>query len=197
MLGQGAVRTCAIWRRVSTTRQDADNQDVLRDWAANRGLEVAAEYVVEDTAWKSRNGKGAEYDRTRAALVNGARLGEYDVVLIWALDRLSRKGIRDTLTVLGQLGDYGCDVWSHQEPWLTTAGAARDLIIAVMAWVAEQESRRRSERMAASIAQRKKDGRPIGRGHAPDRRPRKRSGYVAAWEAGGARREAHEAGRTD
>lgn len=193
MQDQGtARRRCAIWRRVSTSQQDAESQDVLRQWAADRGLEVTAEFTVEDTAWKTRNGKGGEYDRTRAELLNGARLGRYEVVLIWALDRLSRKGIKDTIGVLEQFGGYGCDVWSYQESWLTTAGEARDLIIAVMAWIAQKESERRSERMKLSIEKRKKDGRPIGRGSAPDSKPRKRSGYVAAWEEGGARREAEE-----
>lgn len=47
----------------------------------------------------------------------------------------------------------------------------RDLIIAVMAWIAEHE--RPSERMKAPIAQRKNDGKAIGRGHTPDSKPRK------------------------
>jgi DNA invertase Pin-like site-specific DNA recombinase len=185
-----ARRKAAILERVSTEKQGGEAQGVLSAWAADRGLEVAAEHVirVKDTAWTGRNGKGAEYDAARARLLELARLGQVQVVIVWSLDRLSRRGIKDTITVLDQFGDFGVEVWSYREPWLTTMGEAKNLIIAVLAWVAEQESRRRSERMKGSIEARKAQGRPVGRGRAPDAKPRKRSGYVAMWEQGGARR---------
>ena len=41
------------------------------------------------------------------------------------------------------------------------------------------------------LARRKADGQPVGRQQGTrDRKPRKRSGYVAAWEDGGRRRTA-------
>jgi hypothetical protein len=48
--------------------------------------------------------------------------------------------------------------------------------------------------MRASIARRRAEGRPVGRGSVPDRAPRSTAGYFDAWEPGGARREAE--GRT-
>jgi putative DNA-invertase from lambdoid prophage Rac len=181
-------RKAAILERVSTEKQGGEAQGVLSAWAADRGLDVAEVIRVKDTAWTGRNGKGAEYDAARARLLELARLGQVQVVIVWSLDRLSRRGIKDTITVLDQFGEYGTEVWSYREPWLTTMGEARSLIIAVLAWVAEQESRRRSERMKGSIEARRAQGRPVGRGAAPDKAPRKRSGYVAMWEQGGARR---------
>jgi hypothetical protein len=47
---------------------------------------------------------------------------------------------------------------------------------------------RRSASMRQSIARRKADGRPVGRGPAPDRAPRDTAGYFDAWEPGGTRR---------
>jgi putative DNA-invertase from lambdoid prophage Rac len=128
----------AIWARVSTSDQTTSAQLAeLHRWAADRGLDVAAEFVTEDSAWQNGNGKGAEFDRKRAELVNGARLGRYSVVLVWALDRLSRKGILDTLGTLRQLYDVGADVWSHQEQWLvTTEPRMRELLVSFMAWMA-------------------------------------------------------------
>lgn len=39
---------CAIWARVSTDEQESGNQLAeLRQWAARRGLDVAAEYVID------------------------------------------------------------------------------------------------------------------------------------------------------
>jgi DNA invertase Pin-like site-specific DNA recombinase len=179
----------AIWARVSTADQHTANQlDQLRAWAKRRGLRVAAEFITEDSAWvtaTTRNGKGAEFDKARADLVNGARLGHYQVILIWAIDRLSRKGIEDTLAVMRQLYEHGCDIWSHEEPWLVTSELhMRELLVSFMAWVAEQESRRRSERIKAGLARRKAEGKPIGGAvskRGADRKPRRTEGYRQAW----------------
>jgi DNA invertase Pin-like site-specific DNA recombinase len=189
----------AVWARVSTTDQHTANQlGQLREWAARRGLDIAAEHVTEDSAWASGNGngKGAEFDRQRRELLDGARLGHYNVVLVWALDRLSRKGIEDTLATLRQLAGYGCTVWSHQEPWVQsmTDPAMRELLVSLFAWMAEQESRRRSERIKAGLARRKAEGHPVGgrKPGAKDKRRRATGGYHAAWAEGGARRGAQQ-----
>jgi putative DNA-invertase from lambdoid prophage Rac len=178
----------AIWARVSTADQHAANQlDTLRAWAGQRGLEVVAEFVTEDSAWqgaKPGNGKGAEFDRARKELVNGARLGKYDVILIWAIDRLSRKGIEDTLATMRQLYEFDVDVWSHQEGWLqTTEPRMRELLISFMAWMAQQESARRSERIKAGLARRRAEGKQVGgrKPGAKDRKPRATDGYHEAW----------------
>lgn len=188
------TRKCAIWRRVSTAEQDLENQGVLQKWAADRGLTIVREYAITDSAWSRNNGKGREFDAARADMLNRARMGEFQVVLIWATDRLSRRGIKDTIGTLEQFHDYGCDVWSNQEQWLTTVGDSWQLVVSILAWMAQQESQRRSERMKASIATRKAAGKKVGRGHAPDKKPRKRSGYVATWEDGGAKRVSREQG---
>jgi len=188
--------TSAIWARVSTKDQETANQlGQQRRLARDRELNVTAEFVTEDSAWQSGNGKGAEFDRKRAELINGARLGNYRVVIVWAIDRLSRRGIEDTLATLRQLYDAGCDVWSIQEPWIiTTEPRMRELLVSMFAWMAEQESARRSERTKAGLKRRKeRDGLPIGRQEgARDKTKRNRSGYVSAWEgeAGKARKAA-------
>jgi putative DNA-invertase from lambdoid prophage Rac len=190
---------CAIWARVSSLEQHTQNQlDVLRKWAGDRNLEVAAEFITEDSAWaesRGSNGKGSEFDRARASMLDGARLGHYHVVLIWAVDRLSRKGIEDTLATMRRVYEHGCDIWSHEEPWLVTSEPRmRELLVSFMAWMAEQESARRSERIKAGLARRKREGKPVGgrvKG-SKDRRKRSTDGYVAGWAPGGALRAARE-----
>ena len=178
----------AIWARVSTDEQNTGNQLAeLRAWAERRGLEVVEEFVTEDSAWAANggNGKGAEFDRQRNALINGARLGHYQVVLIWALDRLSRRGIEDTLSVLRRLAEHEADVWSLQEDWLRTSDPAmRELLIGIFGWMAGQESKRRSERIKAGLARRRAQGLPVGgrKVGAKDKRKRSCEGYVKAWE---------------
>lgn len=184
---------CAVWARVSSAEQKTANQlPVLRAWAAQLGLTVRAEYVTEDSAWAGGqgNGKGAEFDRARSAMLAGVRDGEHPVVLCWAIDRLSRLGSEDMLRYLRLLAEAGADVRSHEESWLNTADPfAREILIGVFATLAKYESQRRSERVKLGLARRKAEGLPVGRQPGvKDKKPRKRSGYVAAWEPGGARR---------
>src|SRR6516225_5705784 len=170
---------CAIWARVSTDEQESGNQlAVLRAEAARRDLDVAAEYVLEGlSAWT-----GAHRAQLRQAL-DDARAGRYDVLLVWALDRLERGGIEPTLRAMRQLRERGVQVVSLQEPWTDASGEMGELLTAVMAWVARMESQRRSERVRAGLARRKAQGLPVGRRPgAKDTRTRKRSGYMARWE---------------
>lgn len=170
---------CAIWARVSKDEQESGNQLAqLRAEAARRGLEVAAEYVLDGlSAWT-----GAHREQLRQAL-DDARAGRYDVLLVWALDRLERGGIEPTLRVMRQLRERGVLVVSMQEPWTDAGGEMQELLTAIMAWVARMESQRRSERVRAGLAHRKAQGLPVGRQPgAKDRQARKRSGYVARWE---------------
>jgi DNA invertase Pin-like site-specific DNA recombinase len=187
-------KRAAIWARVSTHDQHTGNQLAeLRAWADALGLEVVAEYVTEDSAWSEGNGsKGKEFEAKRAAMLAGVHGDKHSVVLCWAIDRLSRKGSEDMQRYLRLLAEAGADVRSLHDPWLHTSDPmARELLIGVFATLAKYESQRRSDRIRAGLARRKAEGLPVGRQPgAADRKPRRRSGYVAAWEAGGARREA-------
>jgi DNA invertase Pin-like site-specific DNA recombinase len=171
---------CAIWARVSTGEQEPANQLAgLRAWAARRGLDVTAEYVLDGaSAWK-----GEHRGRLRQAL-DDARAGEFEVLLVWALDRLSREGVEATLGLLRRFRDRGVAVWSLTEPWTETSDPhMAELLSSLFAWMAQMESERRSERVRAGLARRKAEGKPVGRQPgAADRRPRRRSGYVARWE---------------
>jgi putative DNA-invertase from lambdoid prophage Rac len=168
----------AIWARVSTKEQETQNQlAALRQLAAHRGLEVVTEYVSEDSAWT-----GAHQGILRVAF-EAARRGEFQVLLVWALDRLSREGVEMTLAALRTFRESGVQVVSLQEPWAEAGGAVGDLLTSILAWVAQQESARRSERVKAGLDRRRTEGKPVGRQPgARDRRPRKRSGYVKRFE---------------
>jgi len=171
---------CAIWARVSTDEQESGNQLAeLRQWAARRGLEVVAEYVLDGaSAWK-----GEHREQLTAALAD-ARLGKYDVLLVWALDRLDRQGVESTLGLLRRFHEAGAAVWSLREPWTETADTrTAELLGAIYAWMARAESARHSERVRAGLARRKAEGLPVGRAAgAKDNKPRRRSGYYARWE---------------
>ena len=59
-----------------------------------------------------------------------------------------------------------------------------ELLAAVAAWVATQESVRRSERIRAGLARRRAEGKPIGGAaskRGKDKQPRRTDGYKQAW----------------
>jgi DNA invertase Pin-like site-specific DNA recombinase len=184
--------TCAIWARVSTTEQKTEGQlNELRRWAADRGLEVVAEFITEDSAW-TRNGngaKGAEFDAKRADLLDGARLGRYQVILCWAVDRMSRRGAEDMLRFVRQLTDpdhIGCRLWSHEDTWVESCSdpMIREILFSVFATIARFESERRSARTRLAMqrpdVQAKLPGRKArGKDKAKTRRPAE--GYKRAW----------------
>ena len=75
-------------------------------------------------------------------------------------------------------------VWSLKEPWTETVDPRMaELLASLYAWMPAEESRRRSERTRAGLERRKREGLPVGRQPgATDKKPRRRSGYMARWE---------------
>ncbi len=168
----------AIWARVSTEDQETANQiDVLRRWAQHKGLDVVREFEIHESAFNGAH--HAELDKA----VQGARTGEFEVLLVWALDRLSREGIEPMLKLLRQFHDNGVAVWSHEEAWANASDPhMRELLVAMFAWMARMESARRSERIKAALARRKEQGLPLGRRTgSKDQRKRRTSGYFARY----------------
>jgi putative DNA-invertase from lambdoid prophage Rac len=183
----------AVWYRVSTGHQDSDNQvpDVER-FAGHHGYEITARYEISESAWNG--GKdGGEYRRTMQQALDDAWAGKFSVLIVWALDRITREGAEGALRIIRQFRERGCTVVSVRESWLNGSPEVQDVLVAFAGWMAQQESARRSERIRAGLARRKAEGKPVGRQlGAADKKPRKRSGYVASWE-GGKRREIQQA----
>jgi hypothetical protein len=136
---------------------------------------------------------GGEYRRTLQRALDDAHAGKFSVLVVWALDRITREGAEGALRIIRQFKQRGCTVVSVKESWLNTAPEVQDVLVAFAGWMAQQESRRRSDRIRAGLQRRRSEGKPVGRQPgAADKKPRKRAGYVASWEAG-KRRAAHDA----
>jgi DNA invertase Pin-like site-specific DNA recombinase len=84
-------------------------------------------------------------------------------VLFWKLDRFSREGVRKTLRHLQQLDDWKVGWRSFMEPYFDSCGMMRDVVISIMATLAEQERITISERTKAGLIRAIKDGRTLGR----------------------------------
>ncbi|MFC2041739.1 recombinase family protein [Chloroflexota bacterium] len=163
----------ALYLRVSTSEQSTDNQlPALENYAASRGYEVVAVYSENESAW--RNGHQKELSR----LMADARKRRFQIVLVWALDRLSRLGPLAILTLIDSFKRCGCRVISLKEPWTETDGILSDILYSLVAWVAQYESMRRSERTKAGLARVKAQGKRLGRPPgSKDRRKRRRIQY--------------------
>lgn len=174
----GTGRRAALLARVSTGEQDTANQVAqLEAWAAQRGLAVVARYCRQESAWKGAH-------RVLEEVLADARAGRFDVLLVWALDRLSRAGPLATLQLVDRFGRLGVQVLSHQEPWAEASGELQDLLLAVVGWIARWESRRRSERTKAGLERARAAGKHLGRpAGSKDRKRRRRSGYFRRYAA--------------
>jgi len=164
-----------IYARVSTDKQDTDNQIAqLSSWLISRGWELAGIYQENESAWK--NG----HQKELARLMDDARKRRFEAVLVWALDRLSREGPLAILTFVTRLKSYGVKVLSYQESWTEAPGELGELLYAIAGWVAKMESQRRSERTKAGLARAIKAGTMLGRpkGSKDKRKRKKRKAFV-------------------
>lgn len=147
----------AIYSRVSTEKQDNENQLVeLRAFATKQGWLVMREYVDTES--------GGKADRKEfQQMFNDASRRKFDLLLFWALDRLSREGVLETLQHLNRLESYGVAYRSFTEPYFDSCGVFRDVIISVAATLAKQERIRRSERTKAGLRLAVARGKVLGR----------------------------------
>jgi DNA invertase Pin-like site-specific DNA recombinase len=140
--------------------QDAENQLLeLRRYAKAQRWE-AVEYIDYET------GKHSDRDAF-IRMFDDASRKKFDVVLTWALDRLSREGIEDTFKHLRILRGYGVKYESYTEAQFRTTGPMgevfAELAIALAAWMAKMERLKISERTKAGLARAKREGRIGGR----------------------------------
>jgi len=147
----------ALYSRVSTDKQETENQVAqLREFAAKQNWIVTHEYT--DVA----SGSKADRDGLKAMFAAASKR-EFDLVLFWALDRLSREGVLETLRYLERLTAYGVAYRSYTEQFFDSCGVFKDAIVAIMATLAKQERVKRSERTKAGLAVARNRGKRLGR----------------------------------
>jgi DNA invertase Pin-like site-specific DNA recombinase len=170
--------------RVSTAEQSLENQrPQVEAYAKAHGYTLVEVYAESESGW--RQGHQAELKRLFADLRSGRR--RYDVLLVVALDRLTRGGIGIMWQTINTFEVHGCRVVSLKETWTEVSGPFRDLFQAITAWSASYESDRKSQNTRAGQARILKAGvtskgrkitqlgRPKG---AKDKGRRKRTGYL-------------------
>jgi len=160
----------AIYARVSTKKQkdqdqgkkDQDPENQLRElraWCDKAGHTIAHEYVDRESG---RNGTKSR--KQFAQLLEDAHKREFDCVLVWALDRLTREGMVKTVMYLQRLASCGVSFHSYTEPHLATDNElVRNILLALLASLAKVEAQKISERTRAGMARAKAQGKRIGR----------------------------------
>jgi hypothetical protein len=104
----------AIYQRVSTGRQDPENQGAqLREFAKRQSWTIAHEFTDIVSGMKGE-GHRPQFKR----LMEAASRREVDLVLFWALDRFSREGVLPTLHHLQRLDSWGVAWRSYTEQYL-------------------------------------------------------------------------------
>ena len=168
------TQKCAIYARVSTEDQTTENQvRELMAWADRRGWKVIRVYRENESAWKSGHQK--EWAQLRA----DARMREFHVVLVWALDRVTREGISVLFQQIHTLKTSGVQLISMQESWIESIGELSEVFIALVGFIGNYESKRRSERTLAGMARVRAEGVHVGRPRGrKDSVKRLRSGQV-------------------
>ena len=156
------VCTVAIYARVSTDDkgQTPDNQLLqLRAWCERMGYPVVSEYVEHE-----KGGKGIEYRKQLAAMFAGAALREFDVLLVWSLDRFSREGMAATVGHLQRLASHGVAFRSLTEEHLSTENElVRNILLATLSSLAKLEREKISQRTKAGLERARAKGKVLGR----------------------------------
>jgi DNA invertase Pin-like site-specific DNA recombinase len=150
---RGEENGVAIYARVSTDdkRQTPDNQLLqLRAWCARMGYPVVREYVEHENG-----GKGTEYRKQLAAMFAGAARREFDLLLVWSLDRFSREGMAATVAHLQPLASHGVAFRSFTEEHLSTENElVRNILLATLSSLAKLEREKISQRRRPACSER-------------------------------------------
>jgi DNA invertase Pin-like site-specific DNA recombinase len=149
------VKRAALYLRVSTLDQHPETQLYdLRQMAGQRGWQIVEEYTDRVSGAKARR---PGLDR----LMFDARRGKFDVVLVWASDRLARS-VKHFLEVLDELSRLNVEFLSFREN-LDTGGPLGRAFIVIISAIAELERNLIIERVRAGMRRARLEGRHIGR----------------------------------
>lgn len=147
----------ACYVRVSTRRQKDDGQRLeIQQWLTGNGIDSAqVEWFADKESGSTL--QRPEFDRLQKAIFTG----EVKTVVLWKLDRLSRR-LNEGVNTLAAWCEKGIKVVVVTQQ-LEFAGAVGRTLAAVMLGLAEIEQEYRRERQSAGIIVAKKKGVYTGR----------------------------------
>src|SRR5450631_3983161 len=136
-------KRAVIYTRVSTIDQHPETQLYdLREMANLRGYEIVCEYGDKISGAKQKR-PGLDQ------LLADARRHKFDVVLVWAFDRMARS-VRHFLEILDELNYLGVEFVSFREN-IDTGGPLGRAMIVIVGAIAELEKNLIVERVKSGM----------------------------------------------
>jgi DNA invertase Pin-like site-specific DNA recombinase len=149
------MKRVVLYTRVSSSDQHTETQLCdLRPLAKARGYEIVAEYTDTISGTKA---KRPGLDK----LMSDARRGGFDIVMVWAFDRMARS-VKHFLEVLEEFNRLNIGFISFRENVDTDSALGRAMVI-IIAAISELERSLIVERVRAGMRRAKLEGRQIGR----------------------------------
>jgi DNA invertase Pin-like site-specific DNA recombinase len=153
-----STRRAALYLRVSTDKQTVENQEIqLRQVAERRGWEVVE--VYDDAGISGSKGRA---DRPGLdQMLNDATRRHFNIVLVWAIDRLGRSLI-DLLGTIQHLEAVAVDLYIDQQS-IDTSTPMGKLIFSVCGAFAQFERSMIQQRIHAGLQRARVQGKTLGR----------------------------------
>lgn len=145
----------AMYARVSTDRQDTDNQMIrLREWASNNGWTVYNEYV--DVA----SGKNTRRP-SLTKMLEDAKMHRFDTIIAVKIDRIGRS-VLDFKNIMEKLEAWDVKIKMLDQD-IDTSTASGRFMITMLSAVAEFEREVIVERVNDGLRRAEKEGKVFGR----------------------------------
>ncbi|WP_342535217.1 recombinase family protein [Lysinibacillus sp. FSL K6-1151] len=146
-----------IYARVSTEEQATEGysiaaqKEALQEYAKLRQIDIVDQYVDE-----GRSGKSIDGRPKMQQLLQAAKDQKFDVVLIYKLDRLSRK-TKDSLEIIETLDQHNIQLMSYSEN-IDTSTPGGKMFYTMLSSFAEMERGTIIDRVKMGMTQRAKQG---------------------------------------
>jgi DNA invertase Pin-like site-specific DNA recombinase len=149
------MKRAALYMRVSTLDQHPETQLYdLHQMAQQRGYQIVEEYTDTISGARARR-PGLD------ALMRDARRNRFDIVLVWASDRIARS-VKHFLDVLDEFNRLNVEFISFREQ-IDTGGPLGRAVVVIIGAIAELERNLIIERVRAGMRRARLEGRHIGR----------------------------------
>jgi len=149
----------AIYIRTSTIEQNPENQ--LKDCLSINKYSEHSVFEEQQSAWKDNLEKREQFK----AILEGIKRRQIKHLIVWDLDRIYRNR-KKLIEFFAYCKLYGCKIHSFRQGFLETIHtmpppfdeAIHDFMLHIMGWIAEDDSKRKSDRVKAAV--RRKDNHP-------------------------------------
>jgi DNA invertase Pin-like site-specific DNA recombinase len=149
---------CAIYSRVSTTDQHTENQvNKLRDIAKLKEYSVVKEFTDKGISGKHGRNIRTGFD----TLIKGAVSKEFDMILVWSVDRLGRS-LQDLISFLNEINSVGCNLYIHNSQ-LDSSTPSGKMLFSLLGVFSEFERSMISSRVKLGLQRAVSEGKKLGR----------------------------------